>query len=178
MKRIFPLLSLLILVSCYNTKKAEKQVNKALLNYPDAVATIARNAFPCTTTKLDTVSVTDTIIEVAECPEQDYIINTNHDTVWIDKVATKIIKVPIKVPVRTVTITKTIEDSAKIKLLQTSFKEMDAVIIKQNATIEAQDKKIARKNKELWIYRSLLFLLFLYMCYRLYRNLTTIKFKM
>ena len=33
--------------SCYNTKKAERQTNKALIIYPAVVAAIARTAFPC-----------------------------------------------------------------------------------------------------------------------------------
>ena len=40
------LLIILLLTGCYNAKKAQKHVNKALLEYPDKVATIARDAFP------------------------------------------------------------------------------------------------------------------------------------
>lgn len=170
------ILIILLLTGCYNAKKAQKQVNKALLEYPDKVATIARDAFPCITTASDTVTVTDTLLDFIDCPEApgpEYI----RDTVVVSGVKTVFVKVPGKVQVKTVTVTQRIEDSAKIKLLTSAISERDATISDQGATIKKQGKKIARKNKELWVHRSLLFLLILYGCYRIWRNVTTLKIK-
>ena len=166
--------ALLLLTGCYNAKKAQKHVNKALLEYPDKVATIARDAFPCITTASDTVTITDTLLDFIDCPEApgpEYV----RDTVIISGVKTVTVKVPGKTQVKTVTVTQRIEDSAKIKLYLSVIADRDQQIESNKATILKQDKKISRKNKELWVHRSLWFLLILYGCYRIWRNLTTIK---
>lgn len=170
------LIFIILLSGCYNAKKAQKQVNKALLEYPDKVATIARDAFPCITVASDTVTVTDTLLDFIDCPEApgpEYI----RDTVMIDNIQTITVKVPGKTQIKTVTVTQRIEDSAKIKLLSSAIADMDATISDQGATIKKQGKKISRKNKELWIYRSLLILLVLYGIYRVWRNVTTVKIR-
>ena len=133
---------LVLLASCYNSKQAVKQTNKALLNYPAVVAKIARDAFPCITIKADTIITTvDTTIMVDCPPINDYINNIVHDTlVKYVAGASRYIQVPVTLPIRTVTVIKIIEDSAKIKILQS------AVDI-QNSTIIDNDKKINQKNK-------------------------------
>lgn len=52
------LILILILVSCYNEKKALSDVNKAAVSFPDILAKKARDMFPCVTTKssIDTVA--------------------------------------------------------------------------------------------------------------------------
>jgi hypothetical protein len=174
--RILYILALLLLTGCYNAKKAQKQVNKALLEYPDKVATIARDAFPCITTASDTVTVTDTLFDFIDCPEApgpEYV----RDTVVISGIKTVTVKVPGKTQVKTVTVTQRIEDSAKIKLLTSAIADRDQQIDENKSEIKKQDKKISRKNKELWVHRSLWFLLILYGCYRIWRNVTTLKIR-
>jgi len=181
MKRIFAVILLILLLwviaalsSCYTQKQAEHQTNKALLNYPDVVAHIARDHFPCIVTHNDTTTVTDTLMEFIECPEQseytgrlDIIKDTVHHT----------IKVPVKVPAITRTITVTIEDSAKIRELSSQLLECSDEVVKDNDKIERLGAKIAAKNKELWIYRGLWFLILLYGIYRGYRSITTVRVK-
>ena len=171
---IIALLVLVILPSCYNAKKAQKQVNKALLEYPEKVATIARDAFPCITIASDTVRVTDTLFDFIDCPEApgpEYI----RDTVVISGVKTVTVKVPGKTQVKTVTVTQRIEDSAKIKLLTMDIAALVSVNADQGQTIVKQDKKISRKNKENWIWRIIAIVLIIWQAYKIYRNLTTIK---
>jgi hypothetical protein len=116
--RYYSLLIVLLLSACYSSKKAEKQVGKALLYYPEVVAKIARNAFPCKSGKIDTITKEKMLM--VDCPESDSIIvyvndfgyKTIHDTIRIKKT----VKVPVKV--QDIMMYTYIEDSAKIKILQ------------------------------------------------------------
>jgi len=170
------LIFIILLSGCYNAKKAQKQVNKALLEYPDKVATIARGAFPCITVASDTVTVTDTLLDFIDCPEApgpEYV----RDTVMIDNVQTITVKVPGKVQVKTVTVTQRIKDSADTYLLTKAIANRDATIADQSATIKKQSKKIVGKNKELWIWRIIAIALMVWQGIKLYKNLTTIKIR-
>lgn len=116
--RLCSLLILLALSACYGSKKAQKQVGKALYYHPEIVATIARNAFPCYNIKVDTITKEKTLF--VDCPESDSTIvyvhdfgyKTIHDTIRIKK----IVKVPVKV--QDIMLYTYYEDSAKIKILQ------------------------------------------------------------
>lgn len=114
--RYYSLLILLLLSACYGSKKAEKQVDKALLYHPEIVAKIARNAFPCYNVKVDTITKEKTLF--VDCPESDstiiYVNNLSykHDTIRIKKT----VKVPVKV--QDIMLYTYYEDSAKIKILQ------------------------------------------------------------
>ncbi len=167
---------ILLLTGCYTAKKAEKQVNKALLNHPETVAKVARDAFPCITVASDTIYQTDTLLDFIDCPEApgpEYI----RDTVTIDNIRTVTVKVPVKQPVRTVTVTQRIEDSAKIKMYVYEIDKRDATIEEQEATIKKQSRKIANKNKELWIWRIIAIALMVWQGIRLWQRMTTIKIR-
>lgn len=112
--RLCSLFILVVLSACYGSKKAEKQVGKALYYHPEIVATIARNAFPCYNVKIDTIT-NDKLIYI-DCPAaiNDSVIIKGYDTIKLR--FTKFVKVPYNLP--QITIYKSIEDSAKIKLLQ------------------------------------------------------------
>jgi hypothetical protein len=170
------LILLTLFTGCYSAKKAEKQTNKALLNYPEKVANIARNAFPCITTATDTIVTTQFEFVEVQCP--DSIIKTENIFIKGDTI-TKVITKPVRiqVPTKTIYVNTFIEDSAKIKLYSFQIMGMNKTIGEQYEQIVKKDKKITAKNKELWIHRSLWFLLCMYIAYRLYRNITTIKFK-
>lgn len=168
--------AVIILPSCYNAKKAQKQVNKALLEYPDKVATIARDAFPCITIASDTVRVTDTLLDFIDCPENP-LPEYKRDTIVINGVKTVYVKVPAKVQVKTVIVTNKIEDSAKLKVLNKMVVDRDKIILDQSAELKSKSTKIANKNKEIWIHRGIWILLALYLIYRLWRNITTVKIK-
>lgn len=112
--RLCSLLMVLLLTACYGSRKANKQVGKALLYHPEIVAQIARNAFPCYNVNIDTIT-NDKLVYI-DCPAalHDSVIIQGHDTIKLK--FTKFVKVPYNLP--QITIYKSIEDSAKIKLLQ------------------------------------------------------------
>ena len=147
---------LTLLTSCnkYTLPKAEYQVNKAYLTYPPMVAGKTRDWFPCIVNKRDTIiTYVDSIIYV-DCPSvvngtaNEYI---GSDTVYIDKIVTqnKVVKVPVYLPIKTITIIQKVEDSAKI------FELNDALLNSTNETANANDgiekleAKVAKKNKYL-----------------------------
>lgn len=136
------------LTACYSPKKADKQVSKALAYYPEKVAKIARNAFPCTNTQNDTIIVSkDTVIEVP-CPD-DYhdVQNIVHDTVQTKVYQNKIVKVPVTLPIKTVTITKLVEDSAKIYMLSQAYDEVSAKKDEEKLRADKAEDKASRRGK-------------------------------
>ena len=149
-----------ILFSCNAEKKAIRQTNHALVNYPAVVAKIARTAFPCIVTKSDTlITYTDTTI-IVNCPtgndfeggdismagdvvKHDTI--NKHDTISIKRT----VKVPFILPVKTITVLKVVEDSAKIEVMQSIINAQDDAIIKLQRDNSQFSETIKRKNK--WI---------------------------
>lgn len=107
------LLLCVIIAGCYTQKAALKQMQKAQLKHPEVVAKFANEQYPPQISKVDTVVNVDT----------GYIMVPvyNTDTIKLtifDKSPAEIIKVDkIKVVTKTVTITKSVADSAKIKEL-------------------------------------------------------------
>lgn len=121
LKTILTMLLMSSMIGCYTPKKALKELNKALDKQPNAVAEFTRKEFPCIDLKNDTVTKVEyEFLEVA-CPgvvtepkQIDTIFvtkNSKPKTYYVEK--QKIIAMPSK----TIYITKTIEDSAKIKML-------------------------------------------------------------
>ena len=149
------LLSLLIavaIVGCYTQKKATEQTQKALIKYPEVVANVARTAFPCVTTKSDTIVTSKDSIIFIDCPETpenpapEYLRDTITNTVTkYIKGETKYYKVPVTLPIRTITVIKTVEDSAKIFILQAEIDRLKAYGVKV-------DRKLHKRNKAiLWL---------------------------
>lgn len=151
-------LTLIYFGSCYNTKKAEKQTRKALIEYPAVVAKIARDAFPCIITKSDTlISYTDTTI-VVNCPtgndfEGGDISSSGevikHDTLNVHDTVQHFRKVAIKIPLKIIDITQHIADSAQNKVLQAGIDNLNMTIAKMQHTIESDTETIKSKNKML-----------------------------
>lgn len=113
------ILIIFILASCNSTKQAAKHLNKAFKKDAALVARVTRDSFPCTELlKTDTTFVvTDSTVYV-DCPDYSNISDTIkvHDTMRSQIVTTKFIKVPVKLPVKTMYVNRWFEDSAKIKL--------------------------------------------------------------
>lgn len=147
---------LTLLTSCnkYTLPKAEYQVNKAYLTYTPMVATKTRDWFPCIVNKNDTIiSYVDSLIYV-DCPS---VINgtaneyTSSDTVYINKIVTqnKVVKIPLYLPIKTITVVQKVEDSAKIFQLNDALLNSTNETAKANEGIEKLETKIAKKNKYL-----------------------------
>jgi len=133
---------LLLLAGCYTQKKAVKQADKALREHPQVVGERFRKEFPCVTGRVDTVVeyesiMRDTIIEII-----DTKIDTieNSDTVILFKTIEK----KITLPGKTVTITKSIKDSAEVWQCQLLLEEST---LQKNALIEDIDKRDKQINK-------------------------------
>ena len=133
--------------ACFTMHRAEQQTQKALIKYPVIVAKIARGAFPCILVKSDTIfKVVDTTIWI-ECPTSNdpiAIINdnttlVNDSSIMFTHAHNRVYKVPVTLPMRTITITKTIEDSAKIELLL-SYVESQNLEVEKLTKINASSK--------------------------------------
>ena len=120
---------LIVMVGCYTPKKADKHLAKAMSEYPEKVAGICKDEFPCKPGKTDTLEkVYYDLIEV-ECPPE-YIEVVKSDT--IEKIKTKVVTKLVKVPSKEIVITKYIIDSALVKVYQSEADKakMDAALCK------------------------------------------------
>jgi hypothetical protein len=147
---------LALITSCnkYTLPKAEYQVNKAYLTYTPMVASKTRDWFPCIVNKNDTIiTYVDSLIYV-DCPSvvngtaNEYI---SSDTIYIDKIVTqnKVVKVPVYLPIKTITVIQKVEDSAKILQLTDALLNSSNETANANDGIEKLEAKVAKKNKYL-----------------------------
>lgn len=141
LKTILTMLLMSSMIGCYTPKKAIKELNKAYNKQPNTVAEFTSQKFPCTELKSDTVTKVEyDFLEVA-CPglvteplQIDTIFvtkNSKPKTYYIQK--QKIISIPSK----TIYITKTIEDSAKIKAISG---QLANVMIDRDYYLQKQDR--------------------------------------
>lgn len=142
MKTIKYLFIILFLGSCYTPSKAKKDLNKANDKFPDIVAKFTRDQYPCIDKKIDTAYSIDTLYEYinVECPPLFPTIDTFYKTNTLYK--NKIVRQLVAVPQRTITITKSIEDSAKIKLMASDNKVCADKLIKAQNKIQKMWKWI------------------------------------
>jgi len=147
---------LALLTSCskYTLPKAEYQVNKAYLTYTPMVATKTRDWFPCIVNKNDTIiTYVDSLIYI-DCPSiingtaNEYISN---DTVYIKQIVTqnKVVKVPVYLPIKTITVIQKVEDSAKMFVLNDVLQAVENETAILNDDVKKLEAKIAKKNKYL-----------------------------
>lgn len=144
MLRVYKILvAAFLLGGCYTQNKAVKQVNKALGSYPEIVAKIALDSFPCNVVKVDTIITHfDTTIEVIY-PHFDTILS-QIDTIYGTK------KVYVKLPYKTVYITKSIESTAKLTILNARFDSLTKVTTSIQKSNEDLTSKVGRKNKVIY----------------------------
>lgn len=151
--KYFYLLSIIFFVSCYNEKKATKDVNKAQERYPDVVAKKCGDLF-----KVDTITYTtfDTVYVLG-----DTLLNFEYDTI-------NNVRTVVKYKVRTITKheVRTVENKAEIKYLS-SVKTKDSIqylikaaeCSKVNEINETAIKQYKGKIWRLWFIIVLLALL-------------------
>jgi PBP1b-binding outer membrane lipoprotein LpoB len=144
MLRVYSLLvAAFLLGGCYTQNKAVKQVNKALGSYPEIVARIALDSFPCNVIKVDTIITHfDTTIEVIY-PHFDTSLS-QIDTIYGTK------KVYVKLPYKTVYITKSVESTAKLTILNASLDSLLKVTTNIQKSNEDLTSKVGRKNKVIY----------------------------
>lgn len=137
------LIIILLFASC---KTSEQLYTKAKVKDIVKVAELARIDFPCTTTKIDSVTTVDTLYDLIEvdCPPPT-----------VDTFKTVVVKtVKVKVPQKVVTIrtVQKIEDSAKIKIMYAEIQKAAAIIAnerKVSATYKMQSED-NRKERNWW----------------------------
>ena len=163
MLRVYRILvAAFLLGGCYTSNKAVKQVNKALGSYPEIVARIALDSFPCNVIKVDTIITHfDTTIEVIY-PHFDTSLS-QIDTIYGTK------KVYVKLPYKT--ITKSVESTAKLTILNASLDSLLKVTTNIKKSNEDLTSKVGRKNKV--IYWLIFFIVGLSVpyCFRIVKSL-------
>ena len=140
------IIAAVLILSLFGCKTSEQLYNKAKVKDIVKVAELARIDFPCTTTKIDSVTTIDTLYDFIEvdCPPAT-----------VDTFKTVVVKtVKVKVPQKVVTIrtVETIEDSAKIKVMYAEIQKAAAMIAnerKVSATYKMQSED-NRKQMNWW----------------------------
>lgn len=113
---------LIVAAGCYTPKKADKQLAKAMSEYPEKVAGVCKDEFPCKPGKRDTVEkVYYDLIEV-ECPDYpDAVHDTIRDTLKQESI--RIVKVKVPVQGKETIITQYLVDSALVKFWQSNYQK-------------------------------------------------------
>ena len=135
-----------LMASLFGCKTSEQLYTKAKVKDIVKVAELARIDFPCTTTKIDSVTTVDTLYDFIEvdCPPAT-----------VDSFETVVVKtVKVKVPRELVTIRilQKVEDSAKIKVMYAEIQKAAAIIAnerKVSATYKMQSED-NRKQMNWW----------------------------
>ena len=108
---------MVLLFSCNTEKKLTAKAEKFVDKHPKKALPFFRDKFPCIETKSDTTIFTSDTTIYVDCPDTipaaEYF--TLHDTLVRNVYHTgKTIRVPVTLPQRIVTVTKTIEDLSRI----------------------------------------------------------------
>ena len=140
------LLIALLLCGCYTQKKATEQVNKANDKFPEVVAKLARDKYPCTDLlKPDTAVIWKDTVVYVDCPDtaSNPFQVVRYDTV--NKVVTlpgRTIKVPVTIPAKTVYIDRWFEDSAKLKLNAIHINDLTVKNVKLENEVDRKETMI------------------------------------
>ena len=152
-----------LLGGCYTQFKATKQVGKALAHYPQIVARIALDSFPCNVIRIDTVIYErDTIVE--SYPVETTLV----DTFVITK------KLYVKLPYKTIYITKVVESTAKLTIINAQLDSANNAIRELQKSKDEIINKVGRKNKTIYWLLAFIFALSIPYVIRIL-NLLTIK---
>ena len=126
--------------SCYTPQKANKDLNKANDKYPTEVAKFTRQHFPCITT--DSIYSADTLYKYLSviCPPD----TSQTDTIYLDKIVNKTNTKTrvIAIPSKTITITKRIEDSAQVNIIQSQLNIANQNLEKYRTRMEKKSEWI------------------------------------
>lgn len=140
------IIAAVLILSLFSCKTSEQLYNKAKVKDIVKVAELARIDFPCTTTKIDSVTTVDTLYD---------FIEVDCAPATVDSFETVVVKtVKVKVPQKVVTIRTTVkvEDSAKIKVMYAEIQKAAAMIVaerKLTAEYKAEAEQ-ERKAKNKW----------------------------
>ena len=143
------LVAVILLGSCYTQFKATKQVGKALARYPQIVAKIALDSFPCNVIRIDTfISVRDSIIECIPIENFTTMVDTLPPTLY-PTLYPKINKYGMA-KVKTFYITRTVESTAKLVIIKASLDSAHNAICELQKSNDELIGKVGRKNKAIY----------------------------
>lgn len=146
------LFNVLLAIACamclFSCKTSEQLYNKAKVKDIVKVAELARIDFPCTTTKIDSITTVDTLYDFIEvdCPPNETRVDS------FETVVVKTVKVKVPRQLVTIRILQKVEDSAKIKTMYAEIQKAAAMIIaerKLTAEYKAESES-ERKSKNKW----------------------------
>ena len=172
MLKVFRLLvAVLLLGGCYTQFKATKQVGKALAHYPELVARIALDSFPCDVIRIDTfISVRDSIIECIPIENFTTMVDTLPPTLY-PTLYPKINKYGIA-KVKTFYITRTVESTAKLVIINVRLDSAHNAICELQKSNDELTGKVERKNKVIYWLIALLVLLTIPLVIRIFKMLS------
>lgn len=152
MKTTIQLILIGILIMCFSRcATPEKLISKALSKDSAAVAKATRDLFPCTEVlKPDTaVLYRDTTVYI-DCPDS---LSATFETVRFDTVTnTRVVRVPVKLPIETKYVTRYFEDSAKIFLYRKQVERLQADTASLNKQVAKYKSKLHTRNVQaLWL---------------------------
>lgn len=160
--------------SCNVTKHDAKKLSKIAERSPEVVAAKCVEKFPCVTMASDTIRDSVDNIIFVQCPD-DYVKDTvqvvNEKIVYKPVLIGKNNVVAVRVPQETITIVKSVKDSAELFLLHAELNKAKLALNKANEVIVSQGKEIAHKSKENWLWRILAMLLIGWQVFKIYRKL-------
>lgn len=145
---ILAALCIIMLAGCLTPKKADKQLAKVMQKFPKKIPQICIDSFPCITIQSDTtLQLGDSMLLFLDCPDNPAPNGTAEDyAIWdtaTSKPATrnpqpgtkKTYRVQVKVPVYKWYITRYIEDTRKIKIVQTERDQLQKKLTKKTTWI-------------------------------------------
>lgn len=126
---------LLFFVGC---KSASQLTYKAIEKDRAKVAEITRKEWPCVTVKADTVYKTDSLYDLIEiqCPDSTVYIIDSFETITAIRVPVKI-KVPQLTITKTILVETTIRDKADSTIFQDQVDKLNKKLIKKGKTVVA-----------------------------------------
>jgi len=144
--RFWYIVSVLLLSGCYTLKKANKDINKAKLNYPDLIADKCSEWYGC-----DTVTIVRDSIQFKEWVNEIHSFDTIIDTVRLKEkcpdLLVKYRQIVKRVPA--------IHDTIKIK----DRAELDALSIKYESLKKEHESNLKLTTKLSWVALFLLIIL-------------------
>lgn len=127
-------------------KTSEQLYTKAKVKDLTKVAELARKDFPCTTTKIDSVTTVDTLYDFIEVECAPPTVDS------FETVVVKTVKVLVPHQLTTIRTLLKVEDSAKIKTMYAEIQKAAAMIVaerKLTAEYKAESEQ-QRKSKNWW----------------------------
>lgn len=131
------IIAAVLILSLFGCKTSEQLYDKAKVKDLTKVAELARRDFPCTTTKIDSVTTVDTLYDFIEVDCAPPTVDS------FETVVVKTVKVLVPRKLVTIRILQKIEDSAKIKVMYAEIQKAAAMIAnerKVSATYKMQSE--------------------------------------